>query len=217
MRLLDVLAPAVGFAVSAQAWGTGTAPTGPLSTGPAGTAPWGTGGGSGPTGGPWGTGGGSGPTGGPSTVYTTTVVSTYVTYCPEPTTFAFHNTTYTVTRPITLTITNCPCTLTIHTPPPVTTTTTYVVPPPVNTQSGGNGYPNTTLATTGTLTTATITFTPPPSTGLSGTTPVTVTPSPTKTPVGPTVVSTPPPVSINGAGKPVAGLLAVVAVVALAL
>lgn len=131
----------------------------------------------------WGTG----------TVYTTIVVPTYTTICPSPTTFAFHNKTYTVTKPTTLTITNCPCTLSIYTPPPVTTTTTYAVPPPPG------GFQNSSL------TTATLTSTPPPSTELSGTTAITGTtesPNPTNTPVGPT--STPtgtPPVSVNVAGQ----------------
>lgn len=40
------------------------------------------------------------------TAYTTLVTTQYVTYCPEPTTFAYKNVTYTVTKPTTLTITS---------------------------------------------------------------------------------------------------------------
>lgn len=51
----------------------------------------------------------------------TTVVSTdYETYCPEPTTMTHGGKTYTVTKPMTITITDCPCTFT-H---PITTTST---------------------------------------------------------------------------------------------
>jgi hypothetical protein len=189
MRLLDIAAPVVGFAASAQALGTGT--------GVVGTAV--------------GTG---------STVYTTVVVPTYVTVCPEPTTFAYQNVTYTVTQSTTLTITNCPCTLTIHTPPPVTTTSTWVVPPAGSQIS--SGFQNGTA--TGTLTTGVVTFTPPPTTGLSGTTAITTTPNPTKTPVGPTATpsgNTPPPVSVSSADKMTlslfGGLLAAVAGVAFTL
>ncbi|KAJ9151576.1 hypothetical protein NKR19_g4806 [Coniochaeta hoffmannii] len=159
----------------------------------------------------WGTG-----TGVDSTVYTTIVVPTYTTYCPEPTTFAYKNITYTVTKPTTITITNCPCTLSIHKPPPVTTTTTYTIPPPNNQTT--TGFHNTTV------TTATLTITPPPTTDLQGETPITTTPSPTKTPVGPTSTPTgnnPPPLSVSAAdrmGFSVLGsLLAAVAVLALAL
>jgi hypothetical protein len=161
MRLLDIAAPLVGFAVSAQALGTGTAVD--------------------------------------STVYTTVVVPTYTTVCPSPTTFAFHNITYTVTQPTTLTITNCPCTLTIHTPPPVTTTSTYIVPPPHNQTTTTTGFNN----HTHTVTTSTFTYTPEPSTHLSGTTVITPTTNPTKTPIGPTATPTrtPPPVIVNSADK----------------
>ncbi|KAK8066429.1 hypothetical protein PG997_013176 [Apiospora hydei] len=48
----------------------------------------------------WGTTGGA-----EGTAYTTLVTTDYVTYCPEPTTFAYKNVTYTVTSATTLTIT----------------------------------------------------------------------------------------------------------------
>lgn len=45
--------------------------------------------------------------------YTTTeVVTSYETYCPGPTTIVEGGNTYTVTEATTLTITDCPCTLT---------------------------------------------------------------------------------------------------------
>jgi hypothetical protein len=42
----------------------------------------------------------------------TEVVDVYVTYCPEPTEITHGDKTYTVTAPTTLTITDCPCTIT---------------------------------------------------------------------------------------------------------
>ena len=43
--------------------------------------------------------------------YTTEVVTAYVTYCPSPTEIVHGSTTYTVTEPTTLTISDCPCTV----------------------------------------------------------------------------------------------------------
>ena len=49
----------------------------------------------------------------PAVEYTTTeVVTSYETYCPGPTTITEGSSTYTVTEATTLTITDCPCTLT---------------------------------------------------------------------------------------------------------
>lgn len=66
-------------------------------------------------------------------VYTTEVVTEYTTYCPGPTTITHGGQTYTATSETTLTITNCPCTVTYpvtsSTPPPAPTT--YAPPPPV--------------------------------------------------------------------------------------
>ncbi|TKA76409.1 hypothetical protein B0A49_05396 [Cryomyces minteri] len=45
-------------------------------------------------------------------VYVTEVVTAYTTYCPAPTSIVHGNQTYTVTEATTLTITNCPCTIT---------------------------------------------------------------------------------------------------------
>lgn len=50
-------------------------------------------------------------------VWTTEVVTAYTTYCPAPTTVVMNNKTHTVTEATTLTITDCPCTITKpHTP-----------------------------------------------------------------------------------------------------
>jgi len=45
-------------------------------------------------------------------VYTTEVVTAYTTYCPAATQITHGGVTYTVTEATTLTITNCPCTIT---------------------------------------------------------------------------------------------------------
>ncbi|KAI9818326.1 MAG: hypothetical protein M1832_004444 [Thelocarpon impressellum] len=45
-------------------------------------------------------------------VYTTEVVTAYTTYCPSPTTVVHNKVTYTVKSATTLTITDCPCTVT---------------------------------------------------------------------------------------------------------
>ncbi|KAK6520942.1 hypothetical protein TWF506_001180 [Arthrobotrys conoides] len=76
----------------------------------------------------------------PEPSYTTTVVSSYVTYCPYPTTITEGGKEYTVTEATTLTVTNCPCTRTLtcstttSTSCPPTKTpvepSTYVPPPP---------------------------------------------------------------------------------------
>ncbi|MCJ1375542.1 hypothetical protein MMC20_006779 [Loxospora ochrophaea] len=44
--------------------------------------------------------------------YTTEIVTAYTTYCPESTQITHGSQTYTVTEATTLTITNCPCTIT---------------------------------------------------------------------------------------------------------
>ncbi|WPH00440.1 Hypothetical protein R9X50_00326900 [Acrodontium crateriforme] len=60
-------------------------------------------------------------------VYTTEVVTAYTTYCPESTEITHGTKTYTATASETLTITDCPCTLT----KPVSTASVYtsVAPP----------------------------------------------------------------------------------------
>ncbi|KAF3761114.1 hypothetical protein M406DRAFT_225099, partial [Cryphonectria parasitica EP155] len=44
--------------------------------------------------------------------YTTEVVTALTTYCPEATVLTHAGTTYTITSATTLTITDCPCTIT---------------------------------------------------------------------------------------------------------
>jgi len=62
--------------------------------------------------------------------YTTVVLDTYTTVCPEATTLAFNGVTYTVTASQTLTVTNCPCTISkpVYTTP-VVYCSTCAVPP----------------------------------------------------------------------------------------
>lgn len=62
------------------------------------------------------------------TMMTQTVMS-YTTYCPSPTSLVVNSKTYTVTQPTTLTITDCPCTITTSMP----VSTPGVVPPPAAT------------------------------------------------------------------------------------
>lgn len=63
--------------------------------------------------------------------YTTEIVTAYTTYCPAATQITHGAETYTVTEATTLTITNCPCTVTkpvISTPVVVPTSNAPVVP-----------------------------------------------------------------------------------------
>ncbi|OAQ68901.1 hypothetical protein VFPPC_05062 [Pochonia chlamydosporia 170] len=70
----------------------------------------------------------------PHEVTTTKVVSRYTTYCPVPTTVCIGTKTYTVTEPTTLTITDCPCTITeTHKKPYPTKEVPPPNPPPVKT------------------------------------------------------------------------------------
>lgn len=58
----------------------------------------------------------------PKFITSTTVVNEYVTYCPEPTTITEGNKTIIVTKPGTITVTDCPCTrTTVSTTSTVTT------------------------------------------------------------------------------------------------
>jgi hypothetical protein len=54
--------------------------------------------------------------------YTTEVVTALTTYCPYATSLTHNGKTYTITEATTLTITDCPCTVT----KPITTTSTVV-------------------------------------------------------------------------------------------
>ncbi|KAF3056329.1 hypothetical protein GL218_06576 [Daldinia childiae] len=140
---------------------------------------------------------------GETAVWTTVVETDYTTYCPSPTTFAWHNVTYTATTETTITITNCPCTVTYSQPPPVTITS----------------YPTPTLLPTGTapppsysysnVSSTVITYTPTPSTYISGTVPITTPSVPTNVPIPPTT-SGPVVIPTAAAGKvgPIGALLA---------
>jgi hypothetical protein len=68
--------------------------------------------------------------------YTTEVVTAYTTYCPGPTEITHGGKTYTVTKATTLTITDCPCTIT----KPVITTSAVVCH-----HCSAPGYTNSTL------------------------------------------------------------------------
>ncbi|KFY30449.1 hypothetical protein V493_01893, partial [Pseudogymnoascus sp. VKM F-4281 (FW-2241)] len=60
-----------------------------------------------------------------------TTVSAYVTICPSPTTIVQGVQTYTVVKATTLTITNCPCTISYPAPPAVSTNPPSIVSVPV--------------------------------------------------------------------------------------
>eukprot|EP01065_Artemidia_motanka_P007187 TRINITY_DN13548_c0_g1_i2.p1 TRINITY_DN13548_c0_g1~~TRINITY_DN13548_c0_g1_i2.p1 ORF type:complete len:155 (+),score=13.09 TRINITY_DN13548_c0_g1_i2:138-602(+) len=88
-------------------------------------------------------------------VYTTEVHTAYTTVCPASTTFSFNGVTYTATASQTITVTNCPCTVTkpvttassvycatctsAPAPPVYTNGTTPVVPTTVATSKGSVG------------------------------------------------------------------------------
>ncbi|GIZ48699.1 hypothetical protein CKM354_001174900 [Cercospora kikuchii] len=68
---------------------------------------------------------------GPS--YTTEVVTSYETFCPSATSIEHNGVTYTVTEATTLTITNCPCTVTKPVYTSVVTACSTCAPPPAET------------------------------------------------------------------------------------
>ncbi|KAI2784631.1 hypothetical protein F4815DRAFT_453671 [Daldinia loculata] len=152
---------------------------------------------------------------GETAVWTTVVETDYTTYCPSPTTFAWQNVTYTATTETTLTITNCPCTITYSQPPPITTTSYF--PPtliPTGTApsfSSFSSYPYSNVSSTvgSTVGSTVITYTPAPSTYISGTVPITTPEVPTNVPIPPTS-SGPVVIPTAAAGKvgPVGALLA---------
>jgi len=85
-------------------------------------------------------------------VYTTEVHTAYTTVCPASTTFSFNGVTYTATASQTITVTNCPCTVTkpvitassvaptsVPAPPVYTNGTTPVAPTTVATSKGSVG------------------------------------------------------------------------------
>ncbi|KFY71232.1 hypothetical protein V499_08562 [Pseudogymnoascus sp. VKM F-103] len=64
-------------------------------------------------------------------IWVITTVSAYVTICPSPTTFTQGVQTYTITEATTLTISNCPCTISYPAPPTVATNPPSVESVPV--------------------------------------------------------------------------------------
>ncbi|KAH9999764.1 hypothetical protein F4779DRAFT_622626 [Xylariaceae sp. FL0662B] len=62
------------------------------------------------------------PVGNATTSFTTEIVTSYTTYCPGPTEITHGTKTYTVTEATTLTITDCPCTIS----KPIYTTSTVI-------------------------------------------------------------------------------------------
>jgi hypothetical protein len=96
-------------------------------------------------------------------VTVTETVSSYVTYCPLPTTIVENNHTYTVTEPTTLTITDCPCTRT-KTYTTITTSTCDDACPGTPTDGPVVTYPNTTVVvpTGGPVPPSNVTEVPPP-------------------------------------------------------
>ncbi|EEP76032.1 predicted protein [Uncinocarpus reesii 1704] len=94
----------------------------------------------------------------------TEVVTQYTTYCPGPTTITHGTNTYTVTEATTLTITDCPCTVTR----PIITSTvsecndcpapsgTGVIPPPVEPPVYPNGTAPAPPAGTGNVPSSTV-------------------------------------------------------------
>jgi hypothetical protein len=87
--------------------------------------------------------------------YTTEVVTAYTTYCPEATQLTYNGQTYTITEATTLTITNCPCTVSkpVYTTSSVACTTCAAptsAPAYANTTAPGATYPVSPVYPTGT-------------------------------------------------------------------
>ncbi|OTB08276.1 hypothetical protein M426DRAFT_8082 [Hypoxylon sp. CI-4A] len=62
-----------------------------------------------------------------TSIPTTVVVPEYTTFCPEATTLTYNKVPYTATKGQTITVTNCPCTISTH----VNTVTSSLCPPGV--------------------------------------------------------------------------------------
>ena len=77
------------------------------------------------------------PTVSTAVVTSTEIVTEFTTYCPNPTTFSTNGVTYTITEATSLTITDCPCTLT-HTNI-VTASAAETEVPPGSGNNGSNG------------------------------------------------------------------------------
>ncbi|KAK3685438.1 hypothetical protein B0T22DRAFT_442614 [Podospora appendiculata] len=83
--------------------------------------------------------------------YTTEIVTAVTTFCPGPTEISYGGTTYTITEATTLTITDCPCTVT----KPVTTVSSVIC------HTCAPGYTNSTSAAVPVATTSVGTVSPP--------------------------------------------------------
>lgn len=90
----------------------------------------------------------AGSNAGPAVATITEVVSTLTTYCSEYTTFVTNGATYTATGPTTLTVTDCPCTVTRSSITNGWATNTGAVVASVI-PGGSSGYYNTTVASAG--------------------------------------------------------------------
>lgn len=127
--------------------------------------------------------------------YTTEVVTAYETYCPGPTTITYGQKTYTVSKATTLTITDCPCTISkpVYTTSKGSTTAATTAPTTYATVTPPSSKPTTAVPTTY-YPTGNSTLTTVKPTG-GATTPTTYAPgSPSGTPTG-TAIPT------AGAGK----------------
>ncbi|GAB7344106.1 hypothetical protein MBLNU457_2008t2 [Dothideomycetes sp. NU457] len=82
----------------------------------------------------------------PNVTYTTQIVTSFTTYCPSPTTITTNGKTYTVTSATTLTITDCPCTITKPVLPPTPISITKPVLPPTTKSVTNPALPPTTIS-----------------------------------------------------------------------
>jgi len=116
-----------------------------------------------------------------SNVYTTEVVTAFTTYCPFATTLSHNGQTYTVTSATTLTITNCPCTITKSSSiAPANITSSHATLPPSNSSSIASATPTHSIASGSPISSISKSAAPYPS--INGT---------TTAPVGPTGTGSP--------------------------
>ncbi|KAH6666861.1 putative clock-controlled protein 6 [Halenospora varia] len=141
-------------------------------------------------------------------VWTTATLTAYTTYCPEPTTVVHGNKTYTATTATTLTITNCPCTVSYPATTSTTITLSYLTtycPAPTTITYSSSTYP---VSTPGTVTIPIVTVTPIPASPPtpSAPAPTTVaTVAPIGTPIAPSATTTGPVQVTAAAGRTEAG------------
>jgi len=151
---------------------------------------------------------------------TTAVVTAYTTYCPEATSVVQGNQTYTVKSATTLTITNCPCTVTYPASSTTVATsylTTYCPSSTVIAVGTSSYYTATSGTNTIPIVTATVVPASPPTPsapGAAGTTTAPAGGAATKTPASPSATG---PVQITGAGNKVGSGIGALAVAGLAL